>query len=64
MFQVARAILENPKDRTKVYLIYANVKYEDIILKRELDDLAFKYSDLFKIYYVLNQVSGSCYAKI
>uniref|UniRef100_A0A2P2KD37 NADHcytochrome b5 reductase 1 n=1 Tax=Rhizophora mucronata TaxID=61149 RepID=A0A2P2KD37_RHIMU len=55
MFQVARAILENPKDRTKVYLIYANVKYEDIILKRELDDLAFKYSDLFKIYYVLNQ---------
>ncbi|XP_034225776.1 NADH--cytochrome b5 reductase 1 isoform X2 [Prunus dulcis] len=33
MFQVARAILENPKDKTKVHLIYANVSYEDILLK-------------------------------
>lgn len=31
--QVARAILENPKDKTKVHLIYANVTYEDILLK-------------------------------
>ncbi|KAJ9693676.1 hypothetical protein PVL29_009568 [Vitis rotundifolia] len=33
MFQVARAILENPKDKTKVHLIYANVTFEDILLK-------------------------------
>ncbi len=33
MIQVARAILENPKDKTKVHLIYANVTYEDILLK-------------------------------
>ena len=33
MLQVARAILENPKDKTKVHLIYANVTYEDILLK-------------------------------
>ncbi|CAK9176646.1 unnamed protein product [Ilex paraguariensis] len=33
MFQVARAILENPQDRTKLHLIYANVTYEDILLK-------------------------------
>ncbi|KAG6520990.1 hypothetical protein ZIOFF_018055 [Zingiber officinale] len=33
MFQVTRAILENPKDKTKVYLIYANVTSEDILLK-------------------------------
>jgi NAD(P)H-flavin reductase len=31
--QVARAILENPKDKTKISLIYANVTYEDILLK-------------------------------
>jgi hypothetical protein len=31
--QVARAILENPNDNTKVHLIYANVTYEDILLK-------------------------------
>ncbi|KAK2638383.1 hypothetical protein Ddye_026178 [Dipteronia dyeriana] len=55
MFQVARAILENPKDKTKFYLIYANVTYEDILLKKELDGLAAKYPDRFKVYYVLNQ---------
>ncbi|XP_031251764.1 NADH--cytochrome b5 reductase 1 [Pistacia vera] len=55
MFQVARAILENPKDKTKVHLIYANVTYEDILLKEELDGLAAQYPDRFKCYYVLNQ---------
>ncbi|KAF7147405.1 hypothetical protein RHSIM_Rhsim03G0046200 [Rhododendron simsii] len=55
MFQVARAILENPKDKTKVHLIYANVTHEDILLKEELDGLAANYPDRFKIYYVLNQ---------
>ncbi|CAN1765230.1 NADH--cytochrome b5 reductase 1 [Linum perenne] len=56
MFQVARAVLENPKDRTMVHLIYANVTYDDILLKEELDSLAARYPDRFKIYYVLNQV--------
>ncbi|WCJ27645.1 NADH:cytochrome B5 reductase 1 [Euphorbia peplus] len=55
MFQVARAILENPKDMTNVYLIYANVTYEDILLKEELDALSANYPDRFKVYYVLNQ---------
>ncbi|KAK9225138.1 hypothetical protein WN943_010179 [Citrus x changshan-huyou] len=32
MFQVARAILENPNDKTNVYLIYANVTFYDILL--------------------------------
>ncbi|PIA53273.1 hypothetical protein AQUCO_00900094v1 [Aquilegia coerulea] len=55
MFQVARAILENPKDKTNVHLIYANVTYEDILLKEELDSLASNYPGRFKVYYVLNQ---------
>ncbi|CAI0384892.1 unnamed protein product [Linum tenue] len=55
MFQVARAILENPKDQTKVHLIYANVTHDDILLKEELEGLASRYPDSFKIYYVLNQ---------
>ncbi|KAK6942079.1 Oxidoreductase FAD/NAD(P)-binding [Dillenia turbinata] len=55
MFQVARAILENQKDKTKVHLIYANVTYEDILLKEELDDLAANNPNQFKVYYVLNQ---------
>ncbi|PPE02898.1 hypothetical protein GOBAR_DD00058 [Gossypium barbadense] len=55
MFQVARAILENPKDMTNVHLIYANVTYEDILLKEELDSLVAKYPGRFKVYYVLNE---------
>ncbi|KAJ4724597.1 NADH-cytochrome b5 reductase [Melia azedarach] len=55
MFQVARAILENPNDQTNIHLIYANVSFEDILLKEELDDLATSFPDRFKVYYVLNQ---------
>ena len=31
--KVARAILENPKDKTQITLLYANVALEDILLK-------------------------------
>ncbi|KAE9462080.1 hypothetical protein C3L33_06020, partial [Rhododendron williamsianum] len=55
MFQVTRAILENPKDKTNVRLIYANVTYEDILLKEELDNLATNFPSRFTVYYVLNQ---------
>ncbi|XP_054789391.1 NADH--cytochrome b5 reductase 1-like isoform X2 [Prosopis cineraria] len=55
MFQITRAILENPKDKTKLNLIYANVTVDDILLKEEIDELASKYPDRFKVYYVLNQ---------
>ncbi|KAI7735235.1 hypothetical protein M8C21_028366, partial [Ambrosia artemisiifolia] len=55
MFQVARAILEDESDKTKLDLIYANVTVDDILLKEELDTLATKYAGRFKVYYVLNQ---------
>ncbi|KAE8707885.1 NADH--cytochrome b5 reductase 1 [Hibiscus syriacus] len=55
MFQVARAILENPRDATNVHIIYANVTNDDILLKEELDSLAAKYPGRFNVYYVLNQ---------
>ncbi|KAJ4720503.1 NADH-cytochrome b5 reductase [Melia azedarach] len=55
MFQLIRAILENPKDKTNVHLIYANVTLEDILLKEELDGFATNFPDRFKLYYVLSQ---------
>ncbi|KAI0784159.1 NADH-cytochrome b5 reductase [Abortiporus biennis] len=54
MLQIIRAALKNPLDRTKLSLIYANVTPEDILLKKELDELASQHSHRFKIYYVLN----------
>merc|ERR1712144_169839 len=44
MLQVAEAILNNPEDKTKVSLIFANVTEGDIILRKELD-----------VYYVLDK---------
>lgn len=54
MLQIVRAALKNPSDRTKLSLIYANVNEEDILLKKELDELAAQHPSRFKVFYVLN----------
>ncbi|KAI0307849.1 hypothetical protein B0F90DRAFT_74716 [Multifurca ochricompacta] len=54
MLQIIRAALKNPQDPTRLSLIYANVNYEDILLKKELDELADKYPSRFEVFYVLN----------
>jgi cytochrome-b5 reductase len=54
MLQIIRAALKNPQDLTRLSLIYANVNYEDILLKKELDELANKYPSRFRVSYVLN----------
>lgn len=54
MLQIVRAALKNPLDQTKLSLIYANVNVEDILLRTELDELATRHPDRFRIYYVLN----------
>ena len=58
MLQIIRAIIRGrPKnggnDNTKVDLIFANVNYEDILLKDNLDTLA-KEDPGFRVHYVLN----------
>ncbi|ORY46454.1 ferredoxin reductase-like protein [Rhizoclosmatium globosum] len=54
MLQIIKASIKDPKDKTKLNLIFANVKPEDILLKKELDALAASLPR-FKVYYVLNQ---------
>ncbi|KZW00244.1 ferredoxin reductase-like protein [Exidia glandulosa HHB12029] len=54
MLQIIRAVLKNPVDTTKINLIYANVNEDDILLKKELDDLVETYPERFYVYYVLN----------
>lgn len=53
--QIIRAVLKNPSDKTQIDFIYANVKEEDILLKQELDELAAKHKDQFRIRYFLNE---------
>lgn len=54
MLQIIRAALKNPADKTKLSLIYANVTAEDILLKKELDELAATHPKRFTVFYVLN----------
>lgn len=54
MLQIIRAALKNPADKTKLSLVYANVNIDDILLKKELDDLAARYPHRFTVHYVLN----------
>lgn len=54
MWQLARAIFKNPDDKTKVTLIFGNVTKEDILLKKEFDDLENDYPDRFRAFYVLD----------
>ncbi|KAJ3128269.1 NADH-cytochrome b5 reductase [Nowakowskiella sp. JEL0407] len=53
MLQIIKAIVDNPADTTAVNLIFANVNEDDILLKKEIDDIAAKHKQI-KVYYVLN----------
>lgn len=54
MYQLARAIFKNPEDKTKVTLVFGNVTEEDILLKREFEDLENEYPQRFRAFYVLD----------
>lgn len=55
MYQLARRVLENPDDKTRLWLIYGNKTEQDILLKKELEQLQEQYKDRFKIYHVLER---------
>ncbi|KAL9089253.1 MAG: hypothetical protein Q9165_005821 [Trypethelium subeluteriae] len=59
MYQVLRAIFKNPEDKTKVTLLYGNVSEDDILLKRELEDLENTYPQRFRVFYTIDKPSES-----
>ncbi|KXZ46818.1 hypothetical protein GPECTOR_40g552 [Gonium pectorale] len=62
MYQVLCAILKNPKDKTKVSLLYGNLTEDDILLRKassrrsaqELDELVAMHGDRLTVHHVLN----------
>ncbi|KAL4949922.1 NADH-cytochrome b5 reductase 2 [Aspergillus filifer] len=59
MYQLAREIFKNPEDKTKVTLVFGNVTEEDILLKKEFQELENTYPQRFRAFYVLdNPPSG------
>ncbi|KAL2007830.1 hypothetical protein VTN00DRAFT_7812 [Thermoascus crustaceus] len=55
MYQLARHIFKNPEDKTKVTLVFGNVTKDDILLKKELDELENTYPQRFKAFYTLDK---------
>jgi cytochrome-b5 reductase len=56
MLQIIRRICNDPADKTKVDLIFANVTKDDILLKKELDEIAAKSPENFQVHYVLERL--------
>jgi len=54
MLQVIRAILKNPRDKTKIWLIFANKTEDDILLRDELEGIAKAQPDRFKLWLTLD----------
>jgi cytochrome-b5 reductase len=54
-FQLIRSIFNNPDDKTKVTLVFGNIKEEDILLKKEFEHLENTYPQRFRAFYVLNE---------
>jgi len=55
MYQLIRAIFNNPEDKTKVTLVFGNVSEEDILLKKELAELENTYPQRFRAFYTLDK---------
>lgn len=56
MLQIVKEILKHKdSDKTKVSLIFGNITYDDIILRDELEELAKRHGDQFKLFHVLNK---------
>ena len=55
MLQIIRAILKNPKDNTKIYLLFANQTEEDILLRKELEQIVKSHKNQFSLWYTLDR---------
>lgn len=62
MLQLARDVTKNrDTDPTKLALLFANQTEDDILLRKELDELAQQHPDRFKVWYTLDNVTDGKY---
>jgi len=56
MYQVIRALLDDPTDKTKLHLLFANRSEADILMKEELEAAAK--DPRIKVHYTVDQVTN------
>jgi cytochrome-b5 reductase len=57
MLQLIRHITKDPKDETKLSLLFANQTEKDILLRKELEQVANEYADRFKLWYTVDKAT-------
>ncbi|XP_066109922.1 NADH-cytochrome b5 reductase 2 [Saccopteryx bilineata] len=55
MLQLIRRITKNPADRTSISLIFANQTEEDILMRKELEEVARTHPGQFNLWYTLDR---------
>lgn len=55
MYQIAKQILGDPEDITKISLLFANVSVQDILLKKELTGMMRDHSEQFYAHFVVDE---------
>lgn len=64
MLQLIRHIVKDPQDTTQLCLLFANQSEKDILVRKELEEVAEKHPDQFKLWYTLDTISeGWKYSK-
>ncbi|CDO52159.1 hypothetical protein DV495_003579 [Geotrichum candidum] len=58
LFQLIRAVSKNPADKTKVSLFYGNVSEDDILLKKELEEIQSKNPEQFKFHFFVDKAGS------
>ncbi len=59
MYQLTRAILRNPDDRTKITLIFGVNSDADVLFESEFRELESRFPDRFKVVYTVSNPSAS-----
>eukprot|EP00128_Syssomonas_multiformis_P013297 Colp12_sorted_trinity150504_noHs@29943 len=55
MLQVIRAVFKDPQDNTKLWLLFANQTEQDILLRKELEEVQAAHPDRLKIWYTIDR---------
>jgi len=64
MLQLIRHIIKDPADKTEMSLLFANQTEKDILLRKELEELAAKHPQQFKLWFTVDvEPEGWKYSK-
>lgn len=58
ILQLVRHITKDPSDDTQLSLLFANQTEDDILVRKELEEVVDKYPEQFKLWYTLDKPSA------